>query len=156
MKLPKHVANPSLAVLIELSGFPSLDAFAEAVNRYCWERHGLRLCYDHIRIRRWLAGGRCQYPDAVAAVLGRAWGLPIPVAAIWPDLRDGQPPDPVHLQPWVAARTVENLGTFLRSDMLTRRDMIAGTVAATAGAPFADPLARWLRLPAVGLPGPAG
>jgi hypothetical protein len=67
------------------------------------------------------------------------------VAVIWPGLRDGEPPVPAHLQVWVAARTLEDLGVFLRSDMLTRREVMAASVAVATGAALTELVARWLR-----------
>src|SRR5215475_10584363 len=118
MRLPKHVANSGLAVLVESAGFRSLERLAVAVNERGWRMHGIRLNYDHVSVKRWIGGGTCQYPDVVAAVLSDAWGIPIPVAVIWPELRDGEGPVPAHRQAWVAARTLEDLGVLLRSDML--------------------------------------
>src|SRR5262249_43570751 len=36
---------------------------------------GLKLSYDHVTVKRWLAGSVCQNPDVVAAVLSDAWGV---------------------------------------------------------------------------------
>jgi hypothetical protein len=151
MKLTRHVANPGLAALIEGAGFPSAERFADAVNRRAWDMYGLKVCYDHVRVKRWLRGSACQYPEVVAAVLSDAWGVPVPVGVIWPHLREGEGPVPAHLQAWVAARTLEDLGVFLRSDMLTRRDALAGAVRAATGAAFVEPLTRWLGVSPTGL-----
>jgi hypothetical protein len=151
MRLPATVANPSLVVLIAGAGFSSRERFAEAVNRRGWQMHGVKLTYDHVSVKRWLAGSTCQYPDVVAAVLSDAWGIPIPVDVIWPQLREGSRPAPAHLQPWVAARTLEDLGVFLRSDVLTRRDILTASVGVVAGKAFTDPVARWLDAEALGL-----
>jgi hypothetical protein len=85
MRLPKCIANPCLAALIQGAGFPSFDRFAEVVNIRAWEVHGVRLSYDHVRVKRWLGGSKCQYPEVVAAVLSDAWGIPIPVGVIGPN-----------------------------------------------------------------------
>jgi hypothetical protein len=95
-------------------------------------------------VKRWLVGRTCQNADVVAAVLSDAWGIPILPAVIWPELRDGGPPVPTYLQAWVPARTLEELGVFVRSDMLTRREMLTGSVAAATGTTLTDPIARWL------------
>ena len=84
MRLPEHVANPTLAALIQGGGFPSLERFAQTVNIRGWHMQGVKLSYDHISVKRWLTGSCCQNPEAVAAVLGEAWGIPIPVRVIWP------------------------------------------------------------------------
>lgn len=147
MKLPKMAANPGLAALLQGSGFPSLERFANAINLRGWEMHGVKLSYDHISVKRWLAGSVCQNPDIVAAVLSDAWGITVPVTVIWPELRDGQGPTPAHLQPWAAARTLENLGALIGSDMLTRREALADAISAATGASFVDPIARWLTSP---------
>jgi hypothetical protein len=144
MRVPANVANPGLAALIAGSGFPSFERFAAAVNHRGWELHGVRTCYDHVTVKRWLAGSICQYPDVVAAVLSDAWGIEVPEAVIWPDLRDGRSPVPAHLQPWAAARTLAELGLFVRSDMLTRRELLAASVAVATGKELTDPIARWL------------
>ena len=148
MRMPAGVANECLAVLIGGAGFPSLERFAEAVNARGWQMYGIKLYYDHVRVKRWLGGSTCQYPDVVAEVLSSAWGIPVSVSVIWPDLRAGGAPVPAHLQPWVAGRTLEGLGAFLRSDMLTRREVLADAVGLVAGASLSDPVARWLREPA--------
>lgn len=145
-------ANVVLAVLVEHSGYSSLDGLAEAINSRAWTAHGVKLGYDHTTIKRWLAGGSCQYPQVVADVLSAAWAIPISAHAIWPKLRDGAPPAPVHLLPAVAARTLEELRTYVGVDMLTRREVLADAVRLTAGASLTEPLSRWLITPAVGLP----
>jgi hypothetical protein len=151
MKLPGHLANASLAALIRGSGYPSLEQFAVAVNAKAWHLYGIKLGYDHISVKRWLAGGTPQHADIVAAVLGEAWGIPIPVPIIWPDQRQNVTRPAAHLQPWVAARTLEELGYLTRSDMLSRRELLNGSMAAASGAAFVEPLARWLRADVVGL-----
>ncbi|HZM26779.1 MAG TPA: hypothetical protein VFB89_05455, partial [Gemmatimonadales bacterium] len=95
-------------------------------------------------------------PDVVAAVLSDAWGIPVPVEVIWPELRDGQPPAPAHLQPWAAARTLDELGLFLRSDMLTRRAVLAASVSVATGKELIAPIARWLSVDTGVLPLPGG
>lgn len=147
---PTQATNICLAALIEGGGFGSLERFAQAVNVCGGELHGIKLSYDHISVKRWLAGGQCQNPDVVAAVLSDAWGVPVPAQVIWPELRDGAPPVPPHIQPWVAARTLEDLGIFLRSDMLSRREILADAFGLATGGSFIDPLARWLRARAIG------
>jgi hypothetical protein len=62
VKLPKQITNPGLAALIQDSGFPSLERFANAVNLRGWQMHSIKLGYDHISVTRWLAGSVCQYP----------------------------------------------------------------------------------------------
>jgi hypothetical protein len=151
VRLPKQIANPGLAALLQGSGFASLERFANAVNVRGWQMHGVKLCYDHVSVKRWLAGSVCQYPDVVAAVLSDAWGIAVPVTVVWPELHDGDRPTPAHLQPWVAARTLENLGTLIGSDMLTRREALAAAVIAASGASLVDPIARWLAAPAGGV-----
>jgi hypothetical protein len=103
----------------------------------------------HITVKRWLAGSVCQNADVVAAVLSDAWYIPVPVPVqvIWPQLRDGAAPVPAYLQPWVAARTLEDLGIFLRSDMLTRRETLTGAVKAASGPALLAPIVRWLDVP---------
>ena len=151
MKFRGRVTNHGLAALIEGSGFSSLDRFGEALNARAWEMHGVKVYYDHVSIKRWLRGSVCQYPEVVAVVLSDAWGVPIPVGVIWPNHRDGEGPVPAYLQPWVAARTLEELGIFLRSDMLTRRDVLSGVVGLATGQTLIDPLTRWLGSNAIGL-----
>jgi hypothetical protein len=147
VKLPKQITNPGLAALIQGSGFASLERFANAVNLRGWETHGLKLGYDHISVTRWLADSVCQNPDVVAAVLSAAWGVEVPVAVIWPDLRDGRQPVPAHLHPWAAARTLEELSVFVRSDMLTRRETLTEAVKVMSGSALVAPIARWLGVP---------
>lgn len=149
MRMRGQATNACLAVLIEGAGFASLERFAAAVNERGWHMHGIKTCYDHISVKRWLVGGVCQNPDVVAAVLGDAWGVPVPAEVIWPELRDGTGSAPPHLQPWVAARTLEDLGLFIRSDMLTRREMLAEAVSLATGTTFVEPIARWLKVDAI-------
>jgi hypothetical protein len=144
MRLPRRLGNPALAALLNGGGFPSLERFAMLVNQRGWDVHGVKLSYDHISVKRWLAGSTCQYPDVVAEVISDAWGIPVPVAVIWPELRDGRASAPAHLQPWVADRTLEELSLFIRSDMLTRRGLLASAVTLTSGKALTDPIGRWL------------
>jgi len=144
VKLPRRISNECLAVLLTGAGFPSLERFATAVNERAWNLYGLKLTYDHVSVKRWLSGCSCQNADVVAGVLSEAWGIDIPAAVIWPELRDGGIPIPAHLQAWVPSRTLEDLGVFLRSDMLTRRDLLAGSVTVATGAALTDPIERWL------------
>jgi hypothetical protein len=153
MPLAKRITNPALAALIEGGGFRSLEQFAQAVNRKGWELQRLRLSYDHVTVKRWLTGSVCQNPEVVAAVLGEAWGVPVPVEVIWPELREGQPLPAAHLQPWVAARTLEALAGFMGSDMLSRREVLARSVEVATGSALVEPLSRWLGGPVAGLPG---
>lgn len=156
MRPPKPVTNPGLAALIAGAGFGSRDRFAQAVNRRGWQMHGVKLDYDHISVKRWLAGSVCQNPDVVAAVLSQAWGIPIPTSVIWPELREGAGPVPAHLAAWAAARTLEGLAAFIGSDMLTRRETLTDAVSVVTGPALTDPLTRWLGVGgAVGLPAPA-
>ena len=155
MRLPKQVANPALAALIEGGGFRSLEQFAQTVNVRGWELCGLKLAYDHVTVKRWLSGSVCQNPDVVATVLSEAWGVPVPVQVIWPELRDGAGPAPAHLVPWVSARTLEALAAFVGSDMLTRREVLAGSVAAVSGNALVEPVSRWLGMRPVGLREPS-
>lgn len=150
-RLPAQIANPGLAALIQGGGFRSLERFAQIVNARGWQLHGLKLAYDHVTVKRWLAGSVCQNADVVAAVVSEAWGVPVPVHVLWPELRDGAGPVPAHLQVWVANRTLDDLGAFIGSDMLTRREVLAGSVATAAGDALVNPLSRWLTMPSVGL-----
>lgn len=144
MRMPEHVTNPTLAALVRGGGFYSLERFAQMVNIRGWQMYGVKLSYDHVSVKRWLGGRSCQNPDVVAAVLSEAWGIPIPVRVIWPELRDGQGPVPAHLQAWLAGRTLEDLATFVGSDMLTRRAVLTDSVAVATGTSLVDPIARWL------------
>ena len=146
MRMPAGVKNPGLAVLIAGAGFPSLERFAEAVNVRAWTMHGVTIYYDHVQVKRWLAGSTCQYPDVVADVLSTAWGIPIPVGVLWPGLSDGGAPVPAHLQAWVPGRTLDDLGIFLRSDLLTRREALTDAVELAVGASFSDLIMRWLSM----------
>jgi hypothetical protein len=151
MRLPKQVANAALAALIEGGGFRSLEQFAHLVNVRGWEMQGVKLCYDHVTVKRWMSGSVCQNPAVVAAVLSEAWGVPVPVQVIWPELREGARPAPAHLQPWVAARTLDALVGFVGSDMLSRREVLARSVRAATGSALVEPLSRWLGAAAGGL-----
>lgn len=117
--------------------------------------YGLKLFYDHVTVKRWLEGRLCQNPEVVAAVLSKAWGIPIPVEVVWPEMRDGQGPVPAYQQAWVAVRTLDDLGALIGSDMLTRREILAGSMGVATGSTLIDPLARWLGAEPVGLPEPS-
>jgi len=153
VKPSKQITNPGLEVLIRGAGYTSFERFAQVVNHRGWEMHGVKTSYDHITVKRWLAGSQSQNPDVVAAVLSDAWGIPIPVEVIWPELRDGKPVVPAHLQPWAASRTLEELGIFVRSDMLTRRETLTEAVKAVSGPALLAPIVRWLGAPPGRLPG---
>ncbi|HZM79911.1 MAG TPA: hypothetical protein VFC19_29615 [Candidatus Limnocylindrales bacterium] len=155
LQLPKRIANPGLAALIQGGGFRSLERFAMAVNACGWEVFGLKLFYDHVTVKRWLAGSVCQNPQAVAEALSRAWGVPIPVQVAWPELREGQGPAPAYLQAWVPTRTLDDLGAFIGADMLSRREALAASISAATGATLVDPLTRWLNVAPGGLRAPA-
>lgn len=151
MRLPADVGNHALAVLLEHSGLGSFEQFAEAVNARAHARYGITTCYDHLSVRRWLAGAGCQYPEVVADVLSAGWGIPVPASVVWPTTRSGDCPNPAFLQPWVASRTLANLARLVRSDMLTRRHTLARAITVAAGATLIEPLSRWLRARPVGL-----
>jgi hypothetical protein len=151
MRIPADTRNHVLAALVRGTAFRSQERFARAVNLEGCERYGLRLTYDHITVKRWLRGRVPQYPELVAAVISRVWGIPIPPEVIWPQLRDGGGLLPAHLQAWVVARTLEDLGAFIGGDMLSRREVLAGSVSVATGAALVDPLARWLDAEAVGV-----
>jgi transcriptional regulator with XRE-family HTH domain len=57
---------------------------------------------------------------------------------------------------WGALRTLEDLAVFLRSDMLTRRDILAASIAMAAGKALTEPVAGWLNTAPGGLPATAG
>jgi transcriptional regulator with XRE-family HTH domain len=66
----------------------------------------------------------------------------------------GEPADD-HAAPayaWGALRTLEDLAVFLRSDMLTRRDILAASVTMAAGTALTEPIASWLNTAPGGLP----
>lgn len=152
MKASRQARNQGLAVLIAGSGLGSLERFAQAVNERGWQMHGIKTNYDHISVSRWLAGGTCQNPDVVSDVLGKAWGIPVPVGVIWPHQREGAAPVAAHLQPWAAEHTLEQLGYFLRMDMLSRRETLTKAVEAATGPAILAPIGRWLSVPAAVLP----
>jgi transcriptional regulator with XRE-family HTH domain len=57
---------------------------------------------------------------------------------------------------WGALRTLEDLAVFLRSDMLTRRDILAASITMAAGKALTEPVAGWLNTAPGGLPATAG
>jgi transcriptional regulator with XRE-family HTH domain len=57
---------------------------------------------------------------------------------------------------WGALRTLEDLAVFLRSDMLTRRDILAASITMAAGKALTEPVARWLNAVPGGLPAAEG
>lgn len=156
MKVPTHPANPVLAVLLQHSGYGSLDEFGAAINTVGAATFGLKLRYDYMAVQRWLRGCGCQHPDVVAKTLTLAWGVDIPAAAIFPRQRRGAAPAPPHLWPAAAQRTLDELATFIGSDMLTRRAALTAAITTTVGTALTDPLLRWLPLPTNGLPPQSG
>lgn len=60
------------------------------------------------------------------------------------------------LHAWGALRTMEDIGVFVRSDMLTRRDILASSVTLVAGKALVDPVAGWLGTEPAGLPATDG
>lgn len=143
-KAPNQIGNPGLEALIRGAGYTSLKQFAKAVNDRAHNRRRLCTTFDQLTIKRWLAGSHISNPDVVAEVLSDAWGIPIPVEVVWPELRNGRPPAPTQLQPWVASRTLEALGIFIRTDMLTRRETLTEAVKVVSGSALLGPIARWL------------
>jgi transcriptional regulator with XRE-family HTH domain/tetratricopeptide (TPR) repeat protein len=141
------IGNPALDTLIRGAGYASLQAFAKAVNQRAHNRRKLCTGLDQLTIKRWLAGSHITNPEVVAEVLSDAWGIPIPVEVIWPDLRDGKPMGAAQLQPWVPDRTLEALGIFVRTDMLTRRETLTQAVKAISGPMLVAPIAGWLSAP---------
>ncbi|HZM77270.1 MAG TPA: helix-turn-helix transcriptional regulator [Candidatus Limnocylindrales bacterium] len=139
-----HIGNPALDALIRGAGYASLQQFAKAVNDRAHNRRKLCTGFDHLTVQRWLAGSAISNPDVVAEVLSEAWGVPIPVEVIWPELRNGKPLAAAQLQPWVAGRTLEALGIFIRTDMLTRRETLTQAVKAISGPALIAPIANWL------------
>jgi transcriptional regulator with XRE-family HTH domain len=139
-----HIGNPALDALIRGAGYASLPQFAKAVNDRAHNRRKLCTRFDHLTVQRWLAGSAISNPDVVAEVLSDAWGIPIPVEVIWPELRNGKPLAAAQLQPWVAGRTLEALGIFIRTDMLTRRETLTQAVKAISGPALIAPIASWL------------
>ncbi|MGI5213827.1 hypothetical protein [Plantactinospora sp. CA-290183] len=156
MILPANVANPVLGVLIKGSGYPSLAQVAIAINKRGQHKYGLELSYDHTSVKRWLRGGRCDHQDLVAEVLSDAWGVDVAPGLVWSDAREGAKPLPAHYHPFVATRTLEELGIFLRSDMLTRRSLLASSISVATGSTFVDSITRWLGTEPVGLPSSEG
>jgi transcriptional regulator with XRE-family HTH domain len=142
-----QIGNASLETLIRGAGYVSLQHFAKAVNDRAHNLRRLCTSYDHLTIKRWLAGSHISKPDVIAEVRSDAWGIPIPVEVIWPELRNGTSPTPAQLQPWVAGRTLEALGIFVRTDMLTRRETLTQAVKAISGPPLIAPIASWLNAP---------
>jgi transcriptional regulator with XRE-family HTH domain len=70
----------------------------------------------------------------------------------------GEPADD-HAAPayaWGALRTLEDLAVFLRSDMLTRRDILAASITMAAGTALTEPVASWLNTAPGGLPATEG
>lgn len=57
---------------------------------------------------------------------------------------------------WGALRTLEDLAVFMRSDMLTRRDILAASITMAAGTALTEPVARWLNAVPGGLPAAEG
>jgi transcriptional regulator with XRE-family HTH domain len=57
---------------------------------------------------------------------------------------------------WGALRALEDLAIFLRSDMLTRRDILAASVTMAAGKAITEPVASWLNTTPGGLPATEG
>jgi transcriptional regulator with XRE-family HTH domain len=57
---------------------------------------------------------------------------------------------------WGALRTLEDLAVLLRSDMLTRRDILAASVTMAAGKALTEPVASWLNTAPGGLPATEG
>jgi transcriptional regulator with XRE-family HTH domain len=70
----------------------------------------------------------------------------------------GEPADDHAAPPyaWGALRTLEDLAVFLRSDMLTRRDILAASITMAAGKALTEPIASWLNTTPGGLPATEG
>jgi transcriptional regulator with XRE-family HTH domain len=57
---------------------------------------------------------------------------------------------------WGALRTLEDLAVFVRSDMLTRRDILAASITIAAGKALTEPVTGWLNTAPGGLPAAEG
>jgi transcriptional regulator with XRE-family HTH domain len=66
----------------------------------------------------------------------------------------GDHPEPPYA--WGALRTLEDLAVFVRSDMLTRRDILAASATMAAGKALTEPVASWLNTAPGGLPANEG
>jgi transcriptional regulator with XRE-family HTH domain len=62
----------------------------------------------------------------------------------------------VHLHVSDAMRTLEEVGVFLRSDMLNRRDVLAASITMATGRALIEPIAHWLGTEPTGLPASDG
>ncbi|MDG4790168.1 hypothetical protein O7626_30325 [Micromonospora sp. WMMD1102] len=151
MILPANAANRVLAVLVKGSGYTSMSHLATAINDLGRQKYGLNLGYDYKSIKRWLLGSDCERPDLVAEVLSNAWGTDITPALIWPHTRNGAAPLPAHRHPFVADRTLKELATFVRRDMLCQDASPTSMVPVIAGPEFADAIVRWYDTAAIGI-----
>ncbi|WP_422770001.1 hypothetical protein ACN28C_25190 [Plantactinospora sp. WMMC1484] len=154
MFLPADVANQVLAVLVNGSGYTTMTHVASAMNDLGRKKYGLDLGYDHKCVKRWLQGRDSDQPDLLAEVLATAWGADITPALIWPHTRNGNPPLPAHHHPIVATRTLQELATLVRRDMLCTTATLTNLIPATTGPAYADATIRWHTADTIGLPTP--
>lgn len=152
MILPVNAANRVLAVLVNESGYTSMSHLATAINDLGRQKYGLDLGYDYHSVKRWLRGGGCEWPDLVAEVLSNAWGADITAGLIWPNTRNGTEPLSAHRHPFVAERTLKELATFVRRDLLCQDESPTSIVPVIAGPEFADAIVRWHDTASIGLP----
>ncbi|MFY1673899.1 hypothetical protein ACN27G_28760 [Plantactinospora sp. WMMB334] len=152
MIVPANAVNQVLAVLLKGAGYTSMTHAAEAINDFGRQQYGLDLSYDHRRVARWLQGGGCDRPDLVAKALSSAWGTDVPPSLIWPDTRNGARQLPAHRQPFVAIRTLDELATFVRRDMLCDGSTLPSLAAVTDGSELVDAISRWCDADTVRLP----
>jgi transcriptional regulator with XRE-family HTH domain len=80
----------------------------------------------------------------VATVLADALGVPTHMNVIQPE---HQPTAMAHRHPGPCDHTLKELGTFVRFDMLTRRETLNHAVKAMSGAAMLAPMAGWLDTP---------
>ena len=88
-----------------------------------------------------------EHLGMMAALLADAWDTPTPLGVVQPQLGEGSPFAAAHLTPGGPERTLKELGSFMRCDMLTRRETLAQAVKALSGPALLAPLADWLDIP---------
>ncbi|MEQ4299950.1 hypothetical protein ABNF97_00935 [Plantactinospora sp. B6F1] len=148
------MTNQVLAVLINGSGYTTMTHVATAINDLGRKKYGLDLGYDHKCVKRWLQGRDSDQPDLLAEVLATAWGADITPPLIWPHTRNGNPPLPAHHHPIVATRTLQELATLVRRDILCTTSTLTSLVPVVAGPAYADATIRWHEADTIGLPVP--
>lgn len=88
-----------------------------------------------------------EHLGMMAALLADTWDTSTPLDLIQPKLSESSSLTAAHLNPGGPERTLKELASFMRCDMLTRRETLSRAVKALSGPALLAPIADWLDAP---------